>query len=379
MQRIVTPIKEFIKDSRAIGIVLLTTTLLSIAIANSNGYNAVVHILHQPICLFKPLHLPESLWAWINDFLMGFYFLLVGLEIKRAFIIGELRSRKAAVAPIVAAIGGMLAPALIYYFITQQTIYTQGWGIPMATDIAFSLGVLSLLSKRIPISVKIFLMALAIIDDLGGILVIALFYSQTITYAFLLLSMVLLFILWKWQGYLKPLFNILLSFAIWYCIHRAGIHGTIAGILVAWCLPLSSAAYIEHKLHDFTSFIILPLFVFANTLLPIPSIASFLSFNTMQLGIIYGLTIGKPVGILLFLALGILFGWCQLPNGANWKHLLIVGIIAGIGFTISLFISQLAFTTILDQQAAIIAILVSFCISLMSTFLAYQFVKRRSK
>ena len=376
VQRILSPIKEFIKDSRAVGLVLLATTMLSMWLANSILYNPVHEFLHQEHHYLKDVHLPSSLAAWISDFLMGFYFLLVGLEIKRAFIVGELSNRKAAIAPILAALGGMLLPALIYFIVTRNTHYTQGWGIPMATDIAFSLGVLSLLSKRIPISVKIFLMALAIIDDLGGILVIALFYSQTITYAFLLLSMILLFILWKWQGYLKPLFNILLCIAIWYCIHRAGIHGTIAGILVAWCLPLSSAAFIEHRLHDATSFLILPLFVFANTLLPIPSFESFLSFNTMQLGIIYGLTIGKPLGILLFLAIGNLLKWCQLPAGANWKQLSMVGIIAGIGFTISLFISQLAFSTIVDQQAAIIAILVSFCITVIGTFLAYQFIKR---
>lgn len=379
MQRIFSPIKEFIKDSRAIGIVLLTTTLLSIGIANSNGYNAVMDFLHQPIFLFKQLHLPESLGAWINDFLMGFYFLLVGLEIKRAFIIGELSNRKAAIAPILAALGGMLLPALIYSIVTRNTPYSQGWGIPMATDIAFSLGVLSLLSKRIPISVKIFLMALAIIDDLGGIIVIALFYSQTITLSFLLLALALLFILWKWPNRLNNYVKIIWSLGIWYCIHRAGIHGTIAGILVAWCLPLSAAAYIEHKLHDFTSFIILPLFVFANTLLPIPSIASFLSFNTMQLGIIYGLTIGKPLGILLFLALGVRLGWCQLPQGANWKHLSQVGIIAGIGFTISIFISQLAFTSTASQQAAILAIIVSFCISLICSFIVYQLLKLFTK
>lgn len=376
MQRILSPIKEFIKDSRAVGIVLLAVTIISVWLANSSLYNLVNKILHQDHLYLKEVHLPSSSAAWINDFLMGFYFLLVGLEIKRAFIIGELSNRKAAIAPILAALGGMLLPALIYCTVTRNTPYTQGWGIPMATDIAFSLGVLSLLSKRIPISVKIFLMALAIIDDLGGILVIALFYSQAISYTFLLLSIVLLLILWKWQGYLRPLFIILLSFAIWYCVHRAGIHGTIAGILVAWCLPLSAAANIEHRLHDATSFLILPLFVFANTLLPIPSFESFLSFNTMQLGIIYGLTIGKPLGILLFLAIGNLLKWCQLPAGANWNQLSMVGIIAGIGFTISLFISQLAFSTTVDQQAAIIAILVSFCITLMGTFIAYQFIKR---
>lgn len=368
-----SPIKEFIHDSRFVGILLLLSTALALFIANSTYYPFINNLLHHTIITSSCL--PNSLTEWINDFLMVFYFLLVGLEIKRALLVGELKNKKTALTPIIAALGGMLIPGLIYFVITKQTSFSNGWGIPMATDIAFSLGILSLFSKRIPISVKIFLMALAIIDDLGGILVIALFYSKAITFYYLLLSTVLLFLLWKFAAKLNPLWSIVLSLGIWYCIHHSGIHGTIAGVAIAWCLPIASATKLEHILHDFTSFIILPVFVFANTLLPIPTSASLFQFNAMQIGIIAGLTLGKPIGILSFLGIGLRLKWCQLPSGGNWKHLIIVAIIAGIGFTISLFISKLAFANEGAQQAATIAILVAFCISLAVTFIAYQLLK----
>lgn len=368
-----SPIKEFIRDSRFVGILLLISTALALFVANSSYYPFINNLLHHTI--ITGTYLPNSLSDWINDFLMVFYFLLVGLEIKRALLVGELKNKKTALTPIIAALGGMLVPGLIYFLITKQTTFSNGWGIPMATDIAFSLGILSLFSKRIPLSVKIFLMALAIIDDLGGILVIALFYSKAITVYYLLFSTVLLCLLWKFATKLNPLWSIILSLGIWYCIHHSGIHGTIAGVAIAWCLPIASAAKLEHILHDFISFIILPLFVFTNTLLPIPASASLFQFNTMQIGIIAGLTLGKPIGILSFLGIGLRLKWCQLPSGANWKHLIIVAIIAGIGFTISLFISKLAFANEGAQQAATIAILVAFCISLIGTFIAYQLLK----
>ena len=368
-----SPIKEFIHDSRFVGILLLLSTALALFVANSTYYPFINNLLHYTI--ITGTYLPNSLTEWINDFLMVFYFLLVGLEIKRALLVGELKNKKTALTPIIAALGGMLVPGLIYFLITKQTPFSNGWGIPMATDIAFSLGILSLFSKRIPLSVKIFLMALAIIDDLGGILVIALFYSKAITFYYLLLSTVLLFLLWKFAAKLNPLWSIVLSLSIWYCIHHSGIHGTIAGVAIAWCLPIASATKLEHILHDFISFIILPIFVFANTLLPIPASASLFQFNAMQIGIIAGLTLGKPIGILSFLGIGLRLKWCQLPSGANWKHLIIVAIIAGIGFTISLFISKLAFANEEAQQAATIAILVAFCISLIGTFIAYQLLK----
>ncbi|MBK6757632.1 MAG: Na+/H+ antiporter NhaA [Moraxellaceae bacterium] len=337
-------LSRFLKSESKAGIILMICTVVSLFLANSSFSEGYTHIWHIEIAGMSVEHI-------INDALMAVFFLLVGLEIERQIYIGELRQLRAAMLPIFAAIGGMLVPALVHYGFNGGTPYQSGFGIPMATDIAFALGVLLLLGDKVPVSLKIFLVALAIIDDLGAILIIAIFYSKGIAWAYLGAAaaiFVFLGILNRLKVYnLTP--YLVLGAVAWYCMLHSGIHATITGVILAFVIPFGdgeddSPSYIlEHKLTGIVAFAILPLFALANTAIVIPDSWADQLFSSHSLGIMLGLMLCKPLGILLFSWLAIKLNWSVLPDGMNWSHVVGVGLLAGIGFTMSMFIAVLAF------------------------------------
>ena len=367
--------KAFFASERAGGLVLLGCTVLSMLIANSEWSDAYLHFWHTPLnASFSFIKLDYTIEQWINDGLMAIFFLLVGLEIERELYAGELKELRSALLPIAAAVGGMIVPATIHFLFNAGTATQNGIGIPMATDIAFALGMLSLLGNRIPPSLKIFLAALAIIDDLGAILVIAIFYNSGISWLYLSLALGifgLLLILNRLKVY-KLIFYLIPGIVMWYCMMQSGIHATISGVLLAFAIPFTPAdnkrrvgtSYrLQHSLHKPVAFIILPLFAMANTGIPLAAnwIQQLKSNNSI--GIISGLFIGKTIGILLFSWLLIKMKWGQLPEAVYWKHLFGTAILAGIGFTMSIFIANLAFTDTAIIQDSKIAVLTGSLIS----------------
>ncbi|MBS1607465.1 MAG: Na+/H+ antiporter NhaA [Bacteroidetes bacterium] len=336
---------DFFKSEKASGFILIGCTLFSLAVTNSSW--GVSYISFWNIQTGN-----HTLTHWINDGLMAIFFLLVGLEIEREIYIGELQSIRNAMLPVCAAAGGIIIPALIHFLFNRGTPEQNGFGIPMATDIAFALGILSLAGKRVPPALKIFLTALAIIDDLGAILIIALFYTSTISWTNLLIALAIfisLLIIGRLKVY-NLLFYLIPGVAMWYFMLQSGVHATISGVLLAFAIPFgkgderSTSAVLQHFLHKPVAFIVIPLFALANTcILFVPGIFSHLT-DQNSLGIMLGLLIGKPVGIFLFSWLAILFGIGRLQDGVRFRHLLAAGILGGIGFTMSIFISLLAFS-----------------------------------
>jgi NhaA family Na+:H+ antiporter len=372
--------KDFTKSEKAGGVFLIICTVASLVLANSGAGEGYKHFWHSEI-FKKPLEF------WINDGLMTIFFLLVGLEIEREIYIGELSNLKKSLLPVLAAIGGMLVPALIHYGFNFGTVTVSGFGIPMATDIAFSLAILSLLGRRVPVSLKIFLTALAIIDDLGAIIVIALFYSKDFSLFYFGIAMSLfaiMFLLNRLKVYYLFIY-LLLGMIMWFCMYRSGIHATITGVLLAFVIPFgkgeenSISFRLQHALHLPVAFIILPLFALANTAIAIPlGFISQLSSSNSN-GIIYGLILGKPLGIFLFSMIGISLGWCVLPEGAKRHHLLWIGLLAGIGFTMSVFITLLAFDdpSIIDMSK--ISIIIGSVVAALLGYLGLRFAYRKKK
>jgi NhaA family Na+:H+ antiporter len=373
---VVSPIKEFIRDSRAVGVVLICCTIASLVISNTSLSPAYISFWEQELTMPLPeLHLPHSILHIVNDAAMALFFFLVGLEIKRELVVGELSSIKKSMLPIIAAIGGMVVPATIYLLWTGNTPYTNGWGIPMATDIAFSLGILSLLGKRAPLSLRILLTALAIIDDLGGILTIAIFYAKNIQLQYLLYAAIVMAILIA-MNLLKVkryyLFYIL-GIALWYFIFNSGIHATIAGVLLALTIPLKKIEKLEHALHDPVNFIILPVFALANTAIALPRDMGFIFSSVIHHGIVMGLAVGKPLGILVFSWLAVKAKVAELPEGMSWRHLSGMGMIAGVGFTMSIFMATLAFDLPGEQLIAKVAIILA---SLIAAIVGFSYLRR---
>jgi len=359
-RKLLSPLKEFISDSRSVGIILIITTLASIIIANSAWGDSYNHFWEMPLQMPAPeLHLPHTPLHIINDFLMAFFFLLVGLEIKRELLVGELASLKKSLLPIIAAVGGMVVPMFIFFLWCGNSSYKNGWGIPMATDIAFSLGVLSLLGKRIPVSFKVFLTALAIIDDLGGILMIAVFYAKEMHWMYLFFAFVIVFLLAMMNLFKvrRHYFYFILGILLWYLIYNSGVHATVAGVLLAFTIPLYKIEQLEHSLHDPVNFIILPLFALANTAILLPADWSPLFSSSLHHGIFTGLVIGKPLGIFIFSFLAIKLKLAEPARKIDNKGLLGIGLIAGIGFTMSIFMSSLAFENPASQLIAKVAII----------------------
>jgi NhaA family Na+:H+ antiporter len=372
----IDPLLEFFHDSRAIGIVLLVCTFLSLIIANTVG-QPYLDLWNIEIPFAHSLQLPHTILHVINDGMMAIFFFLAGMEIKRELIDGELSSFKQSILPVGAAIGGMIVPAIIFLTINAGTAYTRGWAIPTATDIAFSLGVASLLGNRVPVSIKIFLTALAIIDDLGAIIIIALFYGGSLHIYYLLAAIIicLLLFLKKQRSKSFDLLFIIGGIALWYCIYNSGIHAAIAGVVFAFIIPSKHLVSLEKKLHHPVYFVVMPLFALANTAIIFPADPISALASTLATGIIAALFIGKPLGIGLVSWLLIRFKIAQFPNNASWQHLTGAGILAGIGFTMSIFISTLAFDSN-NQDISKIAVLIA---SFASIFCGYFWLNRKSK
>ena len=348
------PFKWFFKLEAASGLVLLISAILALIISNSYLSEIYFETLNKYLFIgINNFGLKLSVLHWINDALMAIFFFFVTLEIKREFLQGELSNIKQALLPIIAAVGGMVVPALFYVFINFGDPETlNGWAIPSATDIAFSLGVLSLLGKRVPLSLKVFLTALAIIDDLGAILIIALFYSGELNIIYLslmLIAFIILLIINKFN--IKVFFPyLLIGLLLWDFTHNSGIHATIAGVLLAMTIPhrkkekdFSLLVKIEHAISPYVAFGIMPLFAFANAGVSLEGLSFSSLLNKVPLGIVLGLFVGKQLGVFVFSYVSIKLKIAQMPGNSSWYNFYGVGILTGIGFTMSLFVGNLAF------------------------------------
>ena len=354
IQNLSKPFRWFFKLEASSGLVLLFSAIVALIISNSELSNFYFNTLEKYLFIgINNFGLKLTVIHWINDVLMAIFFFFVTLEIKREFLQGELSNTKQAVLPIIAAVGGMLVPALLYVFINYDNSETlNGWAIPSATDIAFSLGVLSLLGSRVPLSLKVFLTALAIIDDLGAIIIIALFYSGDLSIKYLslmLLAFIILLILNKFNVK-KILPYLIVGLFLWEFTHQSGIHATIAGVLLACTIPhrkkdrdFSLLIKLEHAISPYVAFGIMPLFAFANAGVSLDGLTFGSLLNKVPLGIVLGLFVGKQLGVFLFSYISIKLKIAQMPNNSNWLNLYGVGILTGIGFTMSLFVGNLAF------------------------------------
>lgn len=378
---LINPWQRVINDSRSVGIILFAGSAVSMVLANTDISDAYLGFWNQAFHLPGYLHLPHTLLHWINDGLMAVFFFLVGMEIKRELLAGELSSVKKSLLPIFAAVGGMIAPAVIYLLFNKATNYEHGWGIPMATDIAFSLGVASMLGKKMPSALKIFLMALAIIDDLGAILVIAFFYGSAVQWIYLLTGIAITIVLISLPK-LKISFgwwNYVLGILLWYCMYNSGVHATIAGVIFAFTIPLSQLEKMQHSLHVPVNFIILPIFAIANTAIVIPDNITHAFTSTLSYGIILGLMLGKPLGIVLACRMLVRLKWGELPAGVNWRQLTGVGILAGIGFTMSVFIAMLAFNEPAIQDMAKVGVLAGSVLSMVIGYMWLRFTSAEKR
>ncbi|MFY0483020.1 Na+/H+ antiporter NhaA [Flavobacterium sp. PLA-1-15] len=345
---IINPVNNFISKSTTGGIVLFVSAIVAIVLANSPLSDWYHHIWEHKIgCSFDDTtYLNLSLHHWVNDGLMAIFFFVVGLELKRELIVGELSNPKKALLPIVGALGGMIFPALIYLLFNYGTESSHGWGIPMATDIAFALGVLYLLGDKIPTSLKVFLTALAIVDDLGAVLVIAFFYTAEINFPMLFtgIGFVLFLLCGKAFGIRNTFFYAIIGiFGVWLPFLLSGVHATIAAVLVAFTIPIESLQKLEHKMHPFVSFIVMPIFALANAGVTFSSDVIEQATSVVTIGIILGLIVGKVIGVFGVSALMIKLKLATLPTNVNHRQLFGIGLLASIGFTMSLFVTNLAF------------------------------------
>ncbi len=348
------PFRWFFKLEAASGLILLIAAILALFISNSSFSDLYFQSLEKYLFIgINEFGLKLSVHHWINDALMAIFFFFVTLEIKREFLQGELSNVKQALLPIIAAVGGMVIPALFYVFINYGNSDTiNGWAIPSATDIAFSLGILSLLGSRVPISLKVFLTALAIIDDLGAILIIAFFYSGELSIPYLsliLISYILLLILNKFSVKVFVPY-LLIGLCMWFFTYKSGIHATIAGVLLASTIPhrlkehdFSLLIKIEHGISPYVAFLIMPIFAFANAGVSLEGLSLSSLLSPVPLGILMGLFFGKQIGVLLFSYVSVKFKFAEMPNNSSWMSIYGVSILTGIGFTMSLFVGNLAF------------------------------------
>lgn len=371
---------DFVESEKTGGLLLILCTIVSLTLSNTAAQGSYMQVWNWQVAGHSTTH-------WINDGLMAIFFLLVGLELEREIYAGELSTLKQASLPAFAALGGIVVPAGLYMLLNFGTATQAGAGIPMATDIAFAIGVLALAGSRVPPALKVLLTALAVIDDLGAILVIAVFYTDTIVLTNLLISLTIfagLLLLNRLK--VHKLWPYLAGGAgMWYFMLHSGIHATITGVLLAFAIPFGdgskkTASYVlQHILHKPVAFVILPLFALANTCIVLQPewYTGLMSANSR--GIMLGLIVGKPLGIFVFSFATVWLGWCALPAGIKWKHILGIGLLAGIGFTMSIFITLLAFDKPVDVEHAKIAILLS---SVLAGLLGYIWLKvatRRTK
>lgn len=425
---LVKPFADFVQREESSGIILLFVSVLSLIMANTEvgvaRYFPAIWENHLHVAV-GDFFLEKSLEHWINDGLMALFFLIVGLEIKREVLEGELSSLKKAALPLVSALGGMAVPALLFSLFNRGTPTAHGWGIPMATDIAFALGVLAMLGNRVPLSLKVFLAALAIVDDLGAVLVIAIFYTREISFEYLGLAALVwgVLLLLNQQKIRALSIYLLLGLVLWYFMLKSGVHATIAGVLLAVAIPFrirqqpeelvklldervsimkehiakgeiqprdiseeleamhdqisSPSQKVEQHLHGVVAFFIVPLFAFCNTSIAIESSVFSRLFSPLGLGVGLGLLLGKPLGITLFAWVTSRLGWAALPDGVTWRQLIGVGVLGGIGFTMSIFVTLLAFEGNPELQSlSKVAILLS---SLVSGLVGYALLRKSSK
>ena len=382
------PFKWFFQLEAASGLVLLIAAIIALIISNSSLSNLYFDTLNQYLFIgINDFGLKLSVHHWINDLLMAIFFFFVTLEIKREFIQGELSNLKKALLPIIGAVGGMVVPALVYVFINLGNSETlNGWAIPSATDIAFSLGILSLLGSRVPISLKVFLTALAIIDDLGAILIIAFFYSGDLSISYLsliLISYILLLTLNKF-GVKKFIPYLIIGAFMWFFTYKSGIHATIAGVLLASTIPhrikekdFSLLIKLEHAISPYVAFMIMPIFAFANAGVSLEGLSLTSLLEPVPLGILLGLFVGKQVGVMLVSFIAVKFGVAQMPDKSSWLSLYGVSILTGVGFTMSLFVGNLAFAENIQYIDGVkIGVLAG---SLLSTVFGYFILLYASK
>lgn len=357
---------------------LIGCTIISLLLSNSVWSNTYISFWEKELPFSSvPLQLPHSILHFINDGLMFLFFLLAGMEIKRELLIGELSSIRRSLLPVIAALGGMIVPALIYTWWCGATPFSNGWGVPMATDIAFSLGVLSLLGNRVPVSVRIFLTALAIIDDLGGILTIAIFYAGNINFTYLGLAGIVfaMLVALNLLKVTKTFLFVSLGLLLWYLVYNSGVHATIAGVMLAFTVPLKKISGWVHRLHYPVYFFIMPAFALANTAIVLPMHLRPVLSSEIHQGIFTGLVLGKPIGICLFCLLAIKLKLAALPRGMQWRHLTGMGMLAGIGFTMSIFMATLAFA---DEEHQLIAKVAIMNASIVAGLVGYFFLRQKS-
>ncbi len=389
IQNISKPFKYFFKLESASGLVLLFAAIIALFISNSSLSEYYFQILESYFTLgTESFGLKLSVIHWINDVLMAIFFFLVSLEIKREFVKGELSNPKQAMLPIIGAVGGMVVPAAIYIIINiDDSTRLNGWAIPSATDIAFSLGVLSLLGKRVPISLKVFLTALAIIDDLGAIIIIAFFYSGNIqtTYLILMAVALLLLIILNKLNVRSFIPYLIVGIFLWEFTHQSGIHATIAGVLLALTIPHdtkkeknSLLLKLEHAISPYVAFGIMPIFAFANAGVSLEGLTFATLLNPVPLGIVCGLFFGKQIGVFLFSYLSIYLKFADKPNNSNWMSLYAVSILTGIGFTMSLFVGNLAFANNLEFSDGVkIGVLTGSVLSTICGYLLLLYSSRK--
>ena len=383
-----SPFKWFFKLEAASGILLLISAIAALIVSNSELDSYYFDTLNKYLFIgINNFGLKLSVLHWINDALMAIFFFFVTLEIKREFLQGELSSLKQAILPIIGAVGGMLIPALIYIYINFNNPNTlNGWAIPSATDIAFSIGILSLLGSRVPISLKVFLTALAIIDDLGAIVIIAFFYSGnlSIKYLLLMLATFILLLLLNKFSVKKFVPYLILGLFLWLFTHESGVHATIAGVLLAAVIPhrkkehdFSLLIKIEHAISPYVAYMIMPLFAFANAGVSLEGLSFSSLMLPVPLGILLGLFVGKQLGVFVFSYVSIKFGLASLPNNSNWVSFYAVGVLTGIGFTMSLFVGNLAFINNMEYMDGVkIGVLSG---SLLSTVVGFVLLLVSSK
>jgi NhaA family Na+:H+ antiporter len=388
MQHKTSFIKELLKSDSIGGIILIGCVIISLAVANSPlaaSYNQLLnfHLGHN----FSFAHLEYPVISWINDCLMAIFFLFVGLEIKREVLNGELSDTKNATLPVFAAIGGMAVPALIYMLFNHATASANGWGIPMATDIAFATAILSVLGNSVPLSLKVFLKALAIVDDLGAIVVIAIFYSAGLSSHYLLLAAITfgVQIAFNFFGFKHLVFYLIPGVFLWYFIHSSGIHATVAGVLTAFTIPAdpkdkkSPLLKLEHWLETPVNFIIIPIFALANTNIHFEwAIIVKGVTSPLGLGIIAGLLFGKPLGIALCSWIAVKTKLSALPKQTNWRQLWGAGLLGGIGFTMSIFITLLSFHDAILHSEGKLAILIASVLAAAVGYLVLKFASKKT-
>ena len=365
-------VRRFLATEVAGGVVLLVAAVVALVWASSPWSEAYADLWHTNLTI-GPVH--EDLRHWVNDLLMAVFFFVVGLEIKREVVSGDLREPRRAALPALAAVGGMVVPAGLYLLVNAGAPGIDGWGIPMATDIAFALGVLALLGKRVPASLKLFLLALAIVDDLGAIAVIALAYSDDISGSWLALAVGALLAVWLlWRSGVRSLpVHLVLGILTWWFVFESGVHATVAGVALALLVPVDVGDDVEHRLHPLSGFVIVPIFALANAGVELdPGALDAPGASEVALGVVLGLVVGKTLGITLFAWLAVRLGLAHKPHGASWGQVVGVAAVAGIGFTVSLFVAGLAFDTVELEDAAKLGILAA---SLLAGVLGWLLIR----